>query len=154
MIYNSSTINIDIKDSVLCVFKKHIQIHNKANEAGGILIGEVFDNLIVITDCSVPNQFDKSSRNNFIRAYKPAQKFIDKHFFKSNGTKIYLGEWHTHPEDIPSPSNLDITSFTKTIELNKLNSNIHFMIIVGIKSIYISIYKDKDFVEKFIIKKF
>lgn len=59
-------------------------------------------------------------------------------FKDSNGKKIYLGEWHTHPEDYPKPSSLDKNSILKQIRGNILNSEIIFMLILGRKNINIS----------------
>lgn len=37
-----------------------------------------------------------------------ANKLIAEEFNKSNQTRVYIGEWHTHPEDYPSPSIQDL----------------------------------------------
>lgn len=88
---------------------------------------------------TIPSDLDKSSRFNFIRAKKSAQKAINKYFKESGGKKIYLGEWHSHPEDLPMPSQLDCKSIKEQIIFNKLNSNTIFMIIIGRKGLSISI---------------
>ena len=142
---------LSISEVVLNVFKKYIQNDAKSPESGGIITGKLYESLIDVLDCSEPSNLDVRSRYNFNRSFKTAQNFINEKFKKSKGEEIYLGEWHTHPEDIPTPSNTDINSFIKTINKNRLNSTVHFMMIVGRVSIYIGIYSDKKFKEKIIV---
>jgi integrative and conjugative element protein (TIGR02256 family) len=109
-------------------------------ESGGILLGYYIENSsFTLTDVTIPTVLDKSSRFNFIRAKRSAQKAINIYFKESRGKKIYLGEWHSHPEDLPTPSKLDCKSIKEQIKFNKLNSNTIFMIIIGRKGLSISI---------------
>ena len=62
-------------------------------------------------------------------------------FKKSKGKCIYLGEWHTHPEDYPTPSSLDRKSLVDQILKSQLNSNKIFGIIIGLKGLHISLVK-------------
>ncbi|WP_188753719.1 Mov34/MPN/PAD-1 family protein, partial [Parapedobacter defluvii] len=80
-------------------------------------------------------------KGSIIRSVKSAQAFIHTRFASSGGTEVYLGEWHTHPEDHPIPSRIDITDFKKTIQISKINSETTLMIIVGKKEFYIGVYK-------------
>ena len=50
------------------------------------------------------------------RISKHHQEAIDDAFKKSNGEWHYLGEWHTHPEDVPNPSMTDYTSWHKSLK--------------------------------------
>lgn len=140
-----------ISKTVYSTFSKYIQYDEKSFESGGILTGKIHSDFIDILACSEPSDLDVSSRYNFNRSFKTAQDFIDRKFEQSNGEEIYLGEWHTHPEDFPKPSKLDIKSFIKTISENRLNSKTHFMIIIGRSSIYIGIYYNRKFKKKIII---
>ncbi|MDO5636496.1 MAG: Mov34/MPN/PAD-1 family protein [Myroides sp.] len=148
---NYCDLSISLSNKVVSVFKKYIQNDVKKPEAGGIITGKVYEKLVEVLNCSEPTILDQRSRYNFSRSYKSAQKYINKIFNESKGEEIYLGEWHTHPEDIPIPSNTDIKSFNKTLNKNILNSNIHFMIIVGRTAIYLGIYFDRKFINKSII---
>jgi integrative and conjugative element protein (TIGR02256 family) len=142
--FELGNLSIKISKEVLEKIKYFIQNENHKPEAGGILIGHYLeDNNYSITDVSTPSEFDKSSRFNFTRTKKNAQKIINNIFKDSKGKKIYLGEWHTHPEDYPTPSVLDKKSILEQIRGNILNSEIIFMLIVGRKGIYIS-YVEKN----------
>ncbi|WP_016991144.1 Mov34/MPN/PAD-1 family protein [Flavobacterium sp. ACAM 123] len=148
----SSHSDICISSEVIDLFKKHVQNKKELPESGGILTGKVLNKVIEIINCSEPSSDDIQSRYNFIRSHKTAQNFINYRFEISNGTEIYLGEWHTHPEGKPKPSNTDLKSFYKTLKKNRLNSDVHFMIIVGIIETYIAIYdKGKMVDQKYII---
>ena len=132
-------LSIKISEEVFEKMKSFIQDENHKPEAGGILIGHYLeDNNYSITDVSSPSELDKSSRFNFTRSKKNAQKIINKIFKDSKGKKIYLGEWHTHPEDYPTPSSLDKKSILEQIRGNILNSETIFMLIIGRKGLYIS----------------
>ena len=134
--------SIKISFEVLEEMFHYIQNDNNKPEAGGILIGhDLEDHNFSITDISIPSVYDKSSRFNFTRSKKNAQKILNKFFKESNGKKIYLGEWHTHPEDYPTPSLLDNKSILERMQRDVLNSEIIFMIIVGRKKFYISFVK-------------
>jgi len=131
---------LKIADQVFDKMQRFKQDTFDKPESGGILLGYYIENSsFTITDVTIPSDLDKSSRFNFIRAKKSAQKAINKYFKESGGKKIYLGEWHSHPEDLPTPSQLDCKSIKEQIIFNKLNSNTIFMIIIGRKGLSISI---------------
>ncbi len=144
---------IEIEDIVLTieanVVKKMLNFLQDSvckNESGGVLVGYYIDSFsFVITDISTPSERDKSSRYSFHRSAKAAQRFINECFKNSNGKKIYLGEWHTHPEEHPMPSGTDLCSYKKQLQLNQLNSPITFMLILGILSLYMGVYKGKEY---------
>ncbi|WP_100612825.1 Mov34/MPN/PAD-1 family protein [Confluentibacter lentus] len=147
--FKLGNLSIKISEEVFEKMKSFIQDENHKPEAGGILIGYYLeDNNYSIIDSSSPSRFDKSSRYNFTRSKKNSQKIINKNFKDSKGKKIYLGEWHTHPEDYPTPSCLDKKSILEQIRGNILNSKIIFMLILGRKGIYIS-YADKNEIKAF-----
>lgn len=131
-----------ITESVLRALSKFKQTGRK-NEQGGILLGTVSDDIIEINRISIPTMFDKSSRHGFIRDKKSAQLFVDYEFENSNGKIIYLGEWHTHPENYPTPSYQDKNMITKQFKDNILNEPFLLLFIVGIKKNYYSIYDGK-----------
>jgi integrative and conjugative element protein (TIGR02256 family) len=136
-------VSLTIESGVLSKFAEYIQNTDCKPESGGILMGYYIDEYsFIITDISTPTDDDICSRYNFIRSHKSAQRFIKKKFMSSNRKKIYLGEWHTHPENCPNPSNVDILSYKEQLSSNILNSKITFMIIVGLLKIYVGIYKN------------
>ncbi|MBB1441321.1 Mov34/MPN/PAD-1 family protein, partial [Shewanella sp. SG41-4] len=116
-----------IMSDVVELFKKYQQLFPTTPESAGVLIGERRGKHIVITDISIPGKGDSYSRYQVNRKGEHHQKKVDESFFKSNRTKHYLGEWHTHAEKRPTPSALDYKSWS-TININ--NENV-ILIIVG-----------------------
>lgn len=92
------------------------QISNSSHESAGVLIGERRDVHIVIKNLSEPSRWDIRSRFKVDRVSKHHQKVVDNAFKNSNGTLQYLGEWHTHPEDVPKPSMTDYSSWHKNLK--------------------------------------
>lgn len=136
-IYNYKII---IADNVQAIFKSHIQYKEKFNESGGILLGQVKDNVIYILKASTPNEFDKSARFSFVRSKSAAQIIVNYEFENSEGKTIYLGEWHTHPEKKPKPSNQDIKMIEAQFRLGILNEDFILLMIQGIGMLYICVY--------------
>lgn len=136
-------INIIFHEHLMKTFHKYLQDDVFKYEAGGIMTGLIFENMIEVCNCSIPSILDKRSRFNFLRSKTSAQQFLKNRFKESKGREIYLGEWHTHPEKYPTPSNCDIVSFKKSLKKNKLYSNIFIMLILGTDGLYVAFYNKK-----------
>lgn len=141
MVIELGDLILRINPKVIDVFTSFIQDDEDKPESGGILMGYYIDDYsFYVTDLSVPSERDSSSRFTFIRSFINAQKFIKSLFINSKGKKIYLGEWHTHPEKIPTPSFTDLKSFEDQLNKNQLNSKFIFMIILGTNGLYVANY--------------
>jgi integrative and conjugative element protein (TIGR02256 family) len=107
------------------------------DEAGGVILGRFIkdSNNIVIDVNTEPMKGDIRTRTRFKRGKKRHQEIIDKIWEESEGTCNYIGEWHTHPEENPSPSSTDIKSWTKILRNDYFSSKYLYFIIVGTKSI-------------------
>jgi integrative and conjugative element protein (TIGR02256 family) len=92
------------------------QMSPLAVEAGGVLIGERRGGHIVICDISEPGPGDHQTRYCVNRKGPHHQQKVMTAFKSSNGHFQYIGEWHTHPEDIPSPSSIDVNSWRGSIQ--------------------------------------
>ena len=138
---------IHFTDDVLFLISKFKQIKPKQHEAGGILLGQVKENRVYITRISFPSSQDKSSRYSFNRDKKNAQAIIDYEFQNSNKRTIYLGEWHTHPEEIPRPSNTDRKMIKDQFSKNKLNEPFVLQYIQGSKGFYLALLETNNFNE-------
>jgi integrative and conjugative element protein (TIGR02256 family) len=108
------------------------QFSPRSKEAGGVLIGERRGPHLVIKRISEPSVGDKRTRHSVDRCGPGHQTAVDEAFAQSDGTLQYLGEWHTHPEDLPSPSPTDEYSWMKNI----ICSEPMIVIIVGRKRIW------------------
>jgi integrative and conjugative element protein (TIGR02256 family) len=105
-------------------------------EAGGILLGYVYRSRDVIEEISIPSRFDKGGLFFFNRKKDTAQLKINKAWHVSKGTLIYLGEWHTHSERIPSPSPTDGDMIKRACEETKMSLDYLYLVIVGIDNTY------------------
>jgi integrative and conjugative element protein (TIGR02256 family) len=137
------TIDIKITRSALDVVEKYKQITKKAKESGGILLGQVKDNDIYILKVTTPNIFDRATRYSFNCNKDAAQVVINYEFINSDQKTIYLGEWHTHPEDFPNPSVVDKKMIGKQYFKNKLNEPFLILLIQGLKGLYVAIFDGK-----------
>ena len=148
MIINRAKYTIHISENVLSILEKFKQ--NKfQNESGGIILGSVYENnRIYIDKLSLPTKFDKSSRNTFDRDQKIAQIIVDFEYYNSKGEIIYLGEWHTHPEKNPLPSNVDAKMIKQQFKDNKINEDFLILLIQGTDSLYVSLYDGNAIIDK------
>lgn len=86
---------------------------------------------VVVDEVTVPMRGDRRTRTTFRRDARSHQKIIDARWDTSRGTCQYLGEWHSHPEAIPSPSGVDLTDWRRRIQSDRFDSESLFFLIVG-----------------------
>lgn len=93
--------------SVLKVFERHIQ-SDSGTEAGGILLGHVRGKHLEVLEASEPTRQDRRLPYFFERMIHGHKSLADIRWQESNGLVRYIGEWHTHPQEVPSPSSIDL----------------------------------------------
>jgi len=134
-----------ITEEVIKVLYRYKQYNHTQHEAGGILLGKVYNDLIIIDQVSEPSIEDESGRFYFIRNVKRVQNIVDCAWKESNGERIYLGEWHTHPEDLPTPSRDDKLLLKNMLKHSRMEINFLLMVIIGRTSPYFAVLQhDKD----------
>jgi integrative and conjugative element protein (TIGR02256 family) len=139
--------NIIIARSVLNLIERFKQTNNKDNESGGILLGQVTEKEVYILKVTSPNKFDRASRYSFDCNKDAAQVIINYEFLNSGQKTIYIGEWHTHPENYPNPSGVDKRMIDNQYFKNKLNEPFLILIIQGLKGLYVAIFDGKKLEE-------
>lgn len=140
MIFKGEKYKLHITEQVHGILKRYIQDDGKKNEAGGVLLGQIKNNNIYLIRVTVPNKFDKASRFGFERNKEIAQILADYEFINSDKKTVYVGEWHTHPEDFPTPSGQDINMIKDQLRLSKHIEPYLFLLIQGRKDIYVGVY--------------
>ena len=70
----------------------------------------------------------------FWRDKEPAHHTVDAVWKASRQSQNYLGEWHTHPENDPTPSSTDIKIWKKIVRQAIYEWEGLFFVIVGKKS--------------------
>jgi integrative and conjugative element protein (TIGR02256 family) len=119
------------------------QINSDAPEAGGMLLGRFISGAddVVIDEITEPSILDQRGRYFYKRAKDQAQHRINAAWEESKQTKNYLGEWHSHPEDDPSPSNHDLNNWRRIIREAKYEQENLIFVIVGRKKTRVWEYK-------------
>lgn len=120
---------LEVAPSVIQTFEDYRQTGD-ACEAGGLLFAEMLLPRTRITEATHPHEKDKRSRFSFI-PFRNAQRRTIKACFKRG--LHFVGEWHTHPQESPTPSNLDLHSMCESYIKSKHELNTFIMIIVGAK---------------------
>lgn len=106
----------------------HDQTRSNATEAGGILMGHRAGGHIHVISATGPLQNDKRTRLSFDRLDAGHQQIAHDSWASSGGSIDYVGDWHTHPQDIPIPSQKDYIEWKK---LTKVLPSSHLFAIVG-----------------------
>jgi integrative and conjugative element protein (TIGR02256 family) len=113
------------------------QLNTDQKEAGGILLGRLIEATddVIVDEVTSPNKADRRGRFFFFRKRNTTQQRINTAWKESAHTRVYLGEWHTHPEDDPSPSGVDIENWSRIGRTARYEQEFLFFIIVGITTI-------------------
>lgn len=85
---------------------------------------------------------DKRSRFGFIRSKHEHQSIITDTWKDSGGIENYMGEWHTHAEDIPLSSKIGLGLIKEIRLAGSCLFNKVFMIIVGRNSLCVIAYSN------------
>lgn len=135
VILESDNSKIKISNYVLQVIFNYVQIKYVDTEAGGILIGR--ENLgnenIVLEYSTAPMQKDVRRRTRYLRKDSRHVEYYRKLYDENNGIYAYYGEWHTHPEDNPTYSSIDLDNWRKIAKEDP--KEIQYHIIAGRKSL-------------------
>lgn len=106
-------------------------------EAGGVLLGRHLLRCedVVIDDATGPMPGDMRGPVTFHRSRAHHQRVIDERWQSSEGTCLYLGEWHTHPEPHPIPSLVDLGDWRRRLREDQFEGEALFFIIVGTREV-------------------
>lgn len=114
--------------SVLDHFDKWRQLTPGMSEAGGQLFGAVEEKCIKLILATGPRRSDRRGRFFFI-ADRLAERREIGSLHKSG--LHYFGDWHTHPQAVPTPSGTDLASMADLFARSKHELNAFLMVIVG-----------------------
>lgn len=124
---------LQLGHEALRLFAESRQVADSDTEAGGLLIGRLISGTadVVVDRATGPVPSDRRSRFYFVRARRPAQEAVDAAWASSAGTQNYIGDWHTHPEDDPSPSCIDRRDWRQIVRRSEFEQPRLVFIIVG-----------------------
>jgi integrative and conjugative element protein (TIGR02256 family) len=127
-----------IQDNVIDLFTRYAQVSSHAPESGGILLGYVRTPHLEILEASEPTFWDKSLRFLFDRGSRGHREMAERRWKESGGLVRYIGEWHTHPEDYPTPSHVDREGWVKLAEKRQDQRPV-LAIVVGRKGLHVEL---------------
>lgn len=132
----------------LHILDHYIQRQPFASESGGVVMGRIVGDTILVERLSIPTELDKSSRMHFERHRLSAQMIINYEHTNTYGQVTYLGEWHTHPEDHPSPSQMDLKMIRQQFHNNKIHTHFLVLLIQGKKTLFASLITKEGIMKK------
>lgn len=130
---------IKVTEQVVQVMSQHCQLDFLSKEAGGIIIGRenIENGNLIIEYITQPYKKDKRTRYSFYRKDARHINFYNELYQKYNGIYAYVGEWHTHPEDYPNYSGVDIKNWKEIAQSNSDKDKKYYHFIIGRKEIRI-----------------
>lgn len=108
-----------IEDVVVANVGAFRQVDPHAAEAGGILLGFRRDTHLHVAMATPPGPRDRRSKHYFYRDVEFHAHIALSEWAKTDRTMDYVGEWHTHPDDYPQPSSLDLQEWRRICQRRK-----------------------------------
>jgi len=122
---------IDIPESTVQFLRGYRQ-SAIALETGGALAGFLRkDDIWVISHPMAPSPRNRAGRFWVKRHRGDAQKFVEGVFRETDGIVNYIGEWHTHPEPVLTPSGKDRKMIADLLRTSRLEIRFLIGVIVG-----------------------
>jgi integrative and conjugative element protein (TIGR02256 family) len=115
-----------ISSNVLRHFRNHQQRRSGSLEAGGQLFARLALDAVVVELATGPRETDFRTVTQYVPNRSAEQAEIDHWHGKG---LHYVGDWHTHPESFPQPSQGDSVSIRETFVKSK-HSLLGFLLIV------------------------
>lgn len=118
-------------DDKLIEYLKFIGQEHYPNEFGGFLIGNYSADFqtLIISETILPNKY-KSTKYLFERDTFGIDGKLKK-FYAEKPSRYYVGEWHTHPDNLPIPSATDINAMNSIINHEKVLIKNPILLIIG-----------------------
>lgn len=88
-----------------------VKQHGHDKERGGILLGFRRGSHLHINEATFPMRWDIGTMFAFRRSAIGHRQIALRRWHQSSRTIDWVGEWHSHPEESPSPSSIDIRSW-------------------------------------------
>ncbi|MGJ8652601.1 MAG: Mov34/MPN/PAD-1 family protein [Opitutaceae bacterium] len=128
IILPEATQSLTFSRDALLTFLDARQMHLRDKESGGILFAEITNTEVRIVKATRAEKRASISRVLFKPSLRK-KRIAVKEAFKSG--LHFVGEWHTHPEQDPTPSRLDTESMEDSFKRSKHELERFIMIIVG-----------------------
>jgi len=120
-----------IKGAVLAHLDRYRQRSAGDKEAGGQLFASYEPGTITIRHATGPYETDDRRRYRFTPDRSLEKRDVRKWFCKR---RHFIGNWHTHPEALPTPSHIDVKNTRARFIESDTQLLAFTMIIVGLSS--------------------
>jgi integrative and conjugative element protein (TIGR02256 family) len=119
---------IILTDSVIAHFRRHRQRRPRHKEAGGQLFARIEGLNITVLEATGPRAKDQRTRTSYAPHRPSEQREIEE---RHRCNFHFVGDWHTHPELIPSPSHTDARNIAECVKQSKHELNAFLLVVVG-----------------------
>lgn len=126
-------------DAVISTFDAHRQTP-RMPEAGGVLLGRRRGIHVEVVHATSPMSTDQRSPVSFIRESVGHQEQAVTFWEQSGGEIGYLGEWHTHAQNRPLPSSIDVKQWCELAEREPVHVP-KLSVIVGMRQLYVALLR-------------
>lgn len=126
---------------VLRVFKRYRQQFFWQPEGGGILLGRRRGKHLEVMLATEPSPKDSRSAFSFVREADGHAELAEQAWRQGEKQIDYLGEWHTHPQRVPTPSSIDRREWGKLV-LQRPKLTPILVVVVGTKAIHAELIDD------------
>jgi len=117
-----------LTDVAISTMIRHRQKSFEDREAGGQLFARFEGSNTVIVAATEPKPLDIRSRYGFVPSqWLQRLEIKDQH----KEGKHFVGDWHTHPQRVPVPSDADIKSMVDCFRKSHHELKAFLMVIVG-----------------------
>lgn len=130
-----------VESNLLRRLEEFRQVKATTPEFGGILMGYRRGVHTHITEATFPVQEDVRRRFGFVRRAEYHTRMAVRRWNETDETLDYVGEWHTHPEDHPSPSSIDLVHWRKIVRTSPRQM---VFLIVGRVSYWLGTVSEND----------
>jgi len=126
--FRAASGTVEFTDSVLALFRRHRQRHFWSCEAGGQLFFRPDESVFRVGLATGPGRHDRCSPFSFWPNRAREQQDIQRFFPQG---LHYIGDWHSHPEDNPSPSDTDINKMLAIFRESDHQLPFMLLVVVG-----------------------
>lgn len=128
---------VKLAQSALERIQSYAQTDEKKTAAGGLLLGRHIkdSNDFVVDWVTIPMMRDVRQRKAFALDAPLHQREAERLWQSSSGTCGLLGDWHTHLEADPSPTQSDLQTWRGKLKSDPTTTEFSFFAIMGSKKL-------------------
>ena len=127
-VFHFGVVDIEIAPEALATMMAHRQKRIFSSEAGGQMFARLTPGRWRIEVATGPRRGDRRGRFHFWPNRRAEQDEINEFYKKGLD---FVGDWHTHPEDVPRPSPSDFQSVENVVQQSTHELPAMLMCIVG-----------------------